>query len=447
MTLFGTDGVRGRAGEGVLRPLPLQRFGLAVAAAFQERGCTAVAVARDTRESSPWIAANLTSALLATGLDVEALAVAPTPVLAHHVARSAHLGGGIMVTASHNAWEDNGIKLFGGDGGKVDDATQARCEALFGAEPGDHHPAHRGGRWSSVERSAREAWVASFAGEGDALRGLQVVADGASGAGHEYLVEILRHLGAEVIVSDPTPNGRNINDGCGAVAPEALARRVVAEQAHAGVALDGDGDRIMLVDELGGIQDGDAILGALAADGQARGWLRGGAVVGTVATNGGLEGFLRTLGLRLERTAVGDRNVAERMAALGANLGGESSGHVLRPDLCPSGDGARIAIEVLRLAAREGRPLSALLGVVPRFAVEHRKVRVQRRPAVESVPELARCIAEVETELAVLGGRTLVRYSGTEPILRIQVEGADRARLGLWADRIAAAARVSVGGA
>lgn len=443
MTLFGTDGVRGPVGQGVFRPQALLRLGLAIARALREDGVQAVAIARDTRQSSPWIASNLASALLAAGIDVEALGVVPTPVLAHHVASHPRLGAGLMVTASHNPFGDNGIKLFSAAGGKVDDRLQSRCETYFaGMGPDDGDTAIRSGTLSRPSVEAQ--WLESL-GAGEPLRGLVLVADGASGAGHTLLVDALRTLGAEVIVSDPSPDGTNINEGRGAVHPEALARRVVAEQAHGGVALDGDGDRVVLVDERGGVHDGDAILGVLAQEGLRKGWLRGGAVVGTVATNGGLEGFLRSLGLRLERTSVGDRYVAERMAAVGANLGGESSGHVLTPDLCPSGDGTRVAVEVLRIAAALGSPLSALLGAIPRFAVEHRKVRTTSRPPIDQVPALVAAIAEAERRLQVRGGRTLVRYSGTEPLLRVQVEGADDGLLPVLADAIAQAAQAAIG--
>jgi phosphoglucosamine mutase len=273
-----------------------------------------------------------------------------------------------------------------------------------------------------------------------------VVADTASGAGEGLLEELLAALGAEVVVHAPPSDGRNINLRVGAVHPEALGERVLAEGAWAGVALDGDGDRIMLVDELGAVHDGDAILGLLAEQEHLSrsGGLPGGLVVGTVNSNGGLEVWLRDLGLRFLRTPVGDRHIAAALRARGAVLGGESSGHILTPEECPTGDALRVAVRILSGAAEAGADLSALLGRIPRFPVATRKVAVAAKPPLETLGSFQRLLEQADAALSAQGGRRLVRYSGTEPVLRVLVEGPTSDLVETWADRIAAEAAAAL---
>ena len=440
MSIFGTDGVRGPAGVGLLAPVEVTRL----AFAFGRAVGGPVAVARDTRRSGAMLHGAVIAGLCAAGSTVHDLGVLPTPALAWFLSQQAGLCGGLMITASHNPWPDNGLKFFAADGTKISDAEQDACEVSYSElAAGRAKVAGVPAGLVDAHFDARRGYLESF-GRSLALSGFTVVIDHASGAAHQILGPALKASGAATLPLAPTPDGTNINDGLGAVHPEAEAARVAASGAWGGVVVDGDGDRILVVDERGGLHDGDAVLGFLAARWQAEGRLVGDVVVGTVTSNGGLELFLRGLGLRLERTPVGDRHVAAAMNRLGANLGGESSGHVLTPDLCPSGDATRVALEVLRRAAALDAPLSELLGAVPRFPTQQRKVAAGHRPPLDSLESLAGVQRQAGEVLAPLGGRTLLRYSGTEPVLRIQVEGPDADLVEAWADRLAAAAAQAI---
>jgi phosphoglucosamine mutase len=444
MSMFGTDGVRGPVGQGLLRVEECFRFAAVAAELWRAEGIGRVAIARDTRRSGGMLASALITGLTRGGIAVEDLGVLPTPALSWWIARSPEVGVGFMVTASHNPWADNGIKLFGADGAKLSDTAQERLEAAYErAAAGRIVPeaAALPGGLDDVGTKARFQWLDDIVPAGEPLRGRSIAADAAMGAAWSCLEEALARAGASVLSPTGVPDGMNINEGCGAVHPEALAAIVRETGAWAGVALDGDGDRVVLVDDRGAVHDGDAILGFLAGCWAKEGRLRGGSVAGTVATNGGLEAHLSALGLGLVRAAVGDRNVASEMGARGLNLGGESSGHILTPDLCPTGDGARVALLCLAAIAAAGTTPSSALGAVPRFHVAHRKVQVTARPDLASVTSLVSVVDAAEAELAVCGGRTLLRYSGTEPVLRIQVEGADAAMVESAADRIASTAR------
>jgi len=449
MALFGTDGVRGRAGEGVLSAQGTARLAFCFGSTleFDGGGPPRVAVARDTRVSGAMLRDACEAGLHAAGAEVVDLGVLPTPGLAWFLAQRADLHAGIMLTASHNPWQDNGLKLFAGSGGKLTDSLQERCERRYGELLDGALPIPSGSTTIDLHAEAMARYLASLAQTGlpgESLRGRKVVADGAAGAAWQVLPEALQAVGAQVCISAPQPDGRNINLGCGAVEPQAMAGRVVAEQAWAGVAVDGDGDRLVLADELGNVHDGDTVLGFLAAAMQDSGALDGDRVVGTVTTGGGLEVFLADRGLGLVRTAVGDRNVSAAMAEQGLNLGGESSGHVLTPDLCPSGDGTRVALVVLALAAASDRPLSEQLAVVPSFPAARRQVRVSERPTLSSLPALQAAVGRCESMLTPVGGRLLLRYSGTEPVLRILVEGPEETLVQECAETLAMAARASL---
>lgn len=440
MSLFGTDGVRGPAGTGLLAPVPATRL----AFAFGRAAGGDIAVARDTRQSGPMLHGAVVAGLTTAGCTVHDLGVLPTPALAWYLAQQGTLAGGLMITASHNAWPDNGLKFFAADGTKISDAAQAACEASYAAiVAGEAQVEGLPAAVVDVHFDARRGYLESLAG-GRELQGRSVVVDHASGAGWQVLGAALKASGALTLPLAPAPDGTNINEGTGAVHPEAAAERVVAAGAWAGVVLDGDADRIAIVDERGTVHDGDAIVGFLATTWKEAGTLAGDVVVGTITSNGGLEIYLRERGLRLERTPVGDRHVAQAMERLGANLGGESSGHVLTPDRCPSGDGTRVALMVLREAARQDRPLSELLGAVPRFPSSKRKVAAAHKPPLDGLADLQAAIAEADVALEPSGGRTLLRYSGTEPVLRVQVEGPDGDLVEAWADRLAAAAAAAI---
>lgn len=443
MSIFGTDGVRGPAGVGVLSPQEVLRLGAAFAAALGGQGT--VVVARDTRRSGGALNAALVAGLCGAGCDVLDLGVLPTPALSWTLSRTEGAVGGVMVTASHNAWMDNGLKLFAGDGTKVSGAVQDDTEAryLAMADAGDAGPfADVPGHHVDGHMDARGGYLQNLTGGRgrDDLAGRTVVIDHASGAAWQVLGPALRALGAHVISWAPRPDGVNINDGVGAVHPQATAARVLEHEAWAGVCVDGDGDRIVLIDEQGEIRDGDSILGFLAGQWQDEGALGGDAVVGTVATGMGLQAFLTERGLTLHRTDVGDRHVAARMTAEGLRLGGESSGHVITPDLCPSGDGTRVAVEVLVRIARAGMAPSVALGAVPRFPAAHRKVPAPVKPPLDSLTGLSAVLAEADAALTPLGGRQLLRYSGTESILRVLVEGPQTELVEGWASRLAEAA-------
>jgi phosphoglucosamine mutase len=439
-SIFGTDGIRGRAGEGPLAADSALRLAMAVARALGGPG-RRIALGRDTRESSPMLAAAVTAGLSGAGVEVLDLGVVPTPLLSFWIARSESVHGGVMITASHNPWQDNGIKLFGANGRKVPDAAQDEAERLW--IHGDLAPSDAA-RVVAGSAAARDEWLDDLTAvwtPARPLRQRRLLVDSAAGAAHGLLAAAFRRLGADVLDTAPRPDGRNINHRCGALHPEGLAAAVQERRAWAGVAVDGDADRVLLVDELGRIHDGDAILGYLAQHMQGRGELKGGAVVGTVASGAGLEAWLRALGLALRRTPVGDRQVAAEMDRIGANLGGESSGHVLTPDRCPTGDGTRVAVDVLCAIAQSGATVSAALGAVPRYPIAHRSLCSATKPAIESLPGLRSVIAAAELQLSAAGGRVLVRWSGTEPLLRIQVEAESADLVEAWADRLLAGAQ------
>ncbi|HCP46571.1 MAG TPA: phosphoglucosamine mutase [Deltaproteobacteria bacterium] len=453
MGLFGTDGIRGRAGEGPLSPGSVHRIGQAMGEVLRSAsGQTEVVVARDTRESGEAQQAALAAGLEEAGARVIDLGILPTPALSWHLGQAQGLAGGVMITASHNQWHDNGLKLFGSDGAKVADALEDACEARYlelvegsgEAELSDTpDPGHA--RTESQHAQVQEAYLASLTCPSD-LTGRSVVVDSAAGATWHTLPAAFRSAGAQVDHISPEPNGRNINHNCGATQPESLAAAVVRQGAWGGVAVDGDGDRLILVDELGAIHDGDIILGVLADAMKQMGLFRGEAVVGTVTTNGGLAEFLKGLDLSLIRTDVGDRHVARRMLQEGCNLGGESSGHILTPDLCPTGDGTRVALWLLGHASQQDQRLSTLMSTVPRYPVANRKVDARHKPQLSGLSGLQDAVTEVEEALDNRAGSVLLRYSGTEPVLRIRVEGPDGDLVQRCADRLAACAAQALAG-
>jgi len=439
VSIFGTDGVRGPAGVGPLSAQGALSLAAAYGATLRAEGDDgSVVIARDTRESGAMLAAAVSAGLSSAGVAVVDLGVLPTPALSWWLHARPEHAGGVMITASHNPWQDNGLKLFAAGGGKSPDRVQQAAEHRVGA------PVATAAFGGVSRRDVLEPYLASLGAPGRPLAGLTVVADSAAGAAWRALPSALANLGAEVLPGSPEPNGRNINEGWGAVHPGALAAEVVRTGAWAGVALDGDGDRVTLVDQEGEVHDGDAILGFLAAEMQSAGVLPGDVVVGTVTTNSGLERFLSARGISLLRSDVGDRHVAALMAESGARLGGESSGHVLTPDTCPTGDGLRVALDVLVRVASRGESLSATLGVVPRDPSAKRSVRVGSRPPIDSVAPLASLMREADVALSAAGARQLLRYSGTEPVLRIQVEGPQLDLVERWADRLAACVRDSI---
>ncbi len=445
---FGTDGLRGVANTGMLAPEQVVALGRAISRLVRREGGGSAALARDPRRSSPLLAAAVAAGIVAEGVDVLDLGVLPTPALA---ALLPSLGAtlGVVVSASHNPMQDNGIKVLGKDGAKLDDALEAwleeqmalplPAEALVGAAVGDVRILER-----PVERYLEH--VGSLF-PGLDLHGLKLVVDCAHGATSAAAPALLRRFGAEVVALFAQPDGLNINAECGAVHPERMARAVRERSADAGVALDGDGDRAILASSDGSIQDGDRVLFACGGRLLEQGRLKDRVVVGTVMTNFGLELALARLGARLVRTPVGDRHVAAALRANGWSLGGEPSGHIIfGSENAFIGDGLVTALKACALMRHSGAPLHVLaagLEPVPQVLLN---VPVEQKPPIESLPSVMECIGAAERELAG-SGRVLVRYSGTEKLLRVMVEGTDGAVVRRCAASIAEAVRERIGAA
>ena len=419
MSLFGTDGIRAEAGRPPLDDTTVFRIGRALGRILPE-GRRRGVIGGDTRESTPGIVAALARGLAASNVAIENAGVIPTPGVATLV-RERRTGFGISVSASHNPWRDNGIKLFGPDGRKYPDAGESEIERALASETGA--PANQ--PVPPVDPALRAAYARRLlAAAPDRLDGLRVALDPGNGAAFEIAPDVIGSAGAAVEAIGNAPDGRNINAGCGAVHPEGLAARVVSGGLAMGAAFDGDADRVILADEHGRILDGDDVLWMLARDARSRGALDPPLVIGTVMTNFGLEQAFRDLGVELRRTPVGDKHVARAMQETGARLGGESSGHVILGDLSTTGDGILAALCVAALVVRSGAPLSMLADLRKAPQVLE-NVPVARRVPLDQVVRLTRAVADAEAELAG-EGRVLLRYSGTEPLLRVMVEGTDR---------------------
>jgi phosphoglucosamine mutase len=435
---FGTDGVRGVA----LTELTTEfatRLGRAAARVLGADGVTSVVVGGDTRESTDVLDRALCDGFALEGLDVVRLGVAPTPQVAFEAQRRGAIGA--VVSASHNHWTDNGIKLFARGGVKLADDVEGRIEADLATLGAVDSGRDRG---RIVDATAdRDAYIAHVVGflEGLDLDGLRIVLDAANGAAHQIGPEVLRAAGADVIVVAASPDGRNINDGCGATAPSLVADAVRTHGADVGIALDGDADRLIAVDHTGKVVDGDHIIAITAKDLRSRGELRHDTVVVTVMTNLGFRLAMRAEGIDVVETAVGDRYVLEALAAGGFSLGGEQSGHVIFADHATTGDGILTAVALLDAVRRSGRPLAELAGdamtSLPQVLVN---VRVARR-LPDVADRLADEIAAAERELGGTG-RILVRASGTEPLVRVMVEAPTHDQAQSVANSVAAAARL-----
>ncbi len=417
---FGTDGMRGRAGAAPMNSDIVMRMARAAAGVLGAPVGSRVLVGRDTRASCDLFEAALSVGFMEAGLEVVSLGVLPTPAVARLVSgRGAALG--VMISASHNPAHDNGVKLFGPDGFKLDDATEAAIEAAMDAPT---PPVSAIGRRLDDADVAGEAEAALLhAAGGVSLSGLKIVLDCAHGAASQLAPAVLRRLGAELTVIGAEPDGLNINDGVGSTHPEALIGAVTATGSDLGVALDGDADRLILVDERGTVIDGDQLIGLIAGDWAASGRLRGGGVVTTVMSNLGLERHLAGLGLDLVRTTVGDRYVVEAMRSGGFNLGGEQSGHIVLMDHATTGDGLLAALCVLSVQVARARPLSEIAHVFEPAPQKLVSIRYGDRDPLE----MAGVRAAIEQASAALGkrGRLVVRKSGTEPLIRVMAEALD----------------------
>jgi phosphoglucosamine mutase len=438
---FGTDGIRGVANVDLTPELAF-RVGRAAAAAI---GGGVFFVGRDTRPSGPMLEAAFAAGVCSAGATVELGGILPTPAVAYLV-RQRDAACGVVVSASHNPVEDNGIKLFGPDGYKLPDAREEQIEALLDADDLPR-PSGIGIGTIRLVPDAEEAYlgyVASLAA--GRLDGLRLVVDCAYGAAVRTAPRLWRALGADVIALHAEPDGARINVNCGSTHLAPLQAAVRAAGADLGLAHDGDADRVLAVDEQGEVVDGDAILGICALDRRERGVRGGDVVVATVMSNAGFETALRAAGVRLERTGVGDRYVLERMREIGAVLGGEQSGHIIFLDATTTGDGLITGVELVNVMRRTGRPLSALRASIPRFPQVLRNVRVADRNGVADAPAVREAVAEAAARLAG-AGRILVRPSGTEPLVRVMVEAASLEEAEAVAGRVAEIVARAGGGA
>ncbi|HAU29049.1 MAG TPA: phosphoglucosamine mutase [Rhodospirillaceae bacterium] len=447
--LFGTDGVRGQANAEPMTAQTALKVALAAGGAFwhEERRSTVV-IAKDTRLSGYMIEPALTAGFVSMGMDVVLVGPMPTPALAM-LTRSLRADMGVMITASHNPYQDNGIKLFGADGKKISDDMQTRIERIvLGEEPflPLAAPAKLGKARRLDDAHGRYIeFVKSTFPRDLRLDGLKVVIDCAHGAAYKIAPRVLWELGAEVVAIGVDPSGTNINQDCGATAPEAMRQRVLSEGASLGIALDGDADRLVMVDEKGQILDGDQILALIATSWQAEGRIVGGGVVATVMSNLGLERYLGKLGLSLVRTPVGDRHVASGMASGGFNVGGEQSGHIILSDYATTGDGLLAALQVLAVVQKAQKPMSEIAAAYVPLPQVMGNVRYPSRLAPLEDSVVKETIRKVENRFLETGGRILVRKSGTEPLIRVMAEGDDAHAVRIAVDEICAAIAACVG--
>jgi phosphoglucosamine mutase len=445
--LFGTDGIRGVANEPPLTPDLAYRVGRELAATLavqhgSER--VRVVIGRDTRRSGPLLESAMVAGLLSAGADCFAVGVLPTPGIAL-LTRGLDAHGGIVLSASHNPFEDNGIKLFSSEGTKFPDAWEEQIEArLAGADGAPRAHGASIGRLIAYERA--EKYYVDFLGRCFPLdlAGLTIVLDCAHGATYRVAPSVFRRLGARVITTCARPDGTNINAGCGALHPAGLRRRLGAARADVGFAFDGDGDRLISVDHLGEIRDGDYALAIAGRHMAGRGRLKANTVVTTVMANLGLDEALKAAGIAVVKTQVGDRYVHEEMMRIGANLGGEQSGHLLFPDYAPTGDGILSALSILAVMRETGEPLASLATCMRKFPQVLVNVPVSHKPPMESLTEVTARLRAFESEMDGTG-RILVRYSGTESLARVMIEGADDARIRVMADELAAMIRRELG--
>jgi phosphoglucosamine mutase len=454
-TLFGTDGIRGPANVEPLTPETALRIGQVAAAVLLERAGEAgqwpvCVLGRDTRLSGPMLEAAVAAGLASTGVDVRLAGVVPTPAVAY-LTKKVGAAMGVVISASHNPFQDNGIKFFGRDGYKLDDALEEAIERLLaGTDTGWTPPRAGAGMVGRIDvlEGAEDAYVhrvlSTVRTDARFLDGVRVALDCAHGAAFRTSPHILAHLGADVVTRYDQPTGRNINEGCGATHPEAIAALVRESRAVVGIAHDGDADRVVLCDETGSPLDGDEILAIAATHLARKGRLAENSVVATVMSNHGLDDTVKALGGAVVRCGVGDRQVIEAMRQRGLNLGGEQSGHIIFHDHTTTGDGIVAAVQILEIMAAEDKPLSELRRCLVKFPQVLRSLPVRSKPPLEALREAGRLIAETEAALAGRG-RVLLRYSGTEPKIRLLLEGPDAVYVETRADLIASAIRDQIG--
>jgi phosphoglucosamine mutase len=446
---FGTDGIRGVALEAPLDPETLVRLGKATASLFLARkaGRHRILIGKDTRLSGYMIETSLAAGLTSMGADVLLVGPLPTPAVAY-LTKSMRVDAGIMVSASHNPYEDNGIKFFGPDGYKLPDEVELELEKLMDANveiPTNRDPAKVGKAYRIDDAIGRyTVYLKSSFSRDFNLENYRIGLDCANGACYQVAPLTLEELGAEVVSRGISPNGRNINAGFGSLYPEVVRKLVLEQNLDLGIALDGDGDRLILVDEKGNVLDGDVILAICAEDYSKRGILKDNRLIATVMSNLGLEKFCKDRSIFLERSAVGDRYVLEKMQQTGAVLGGEQSGHVIFGDSSTTGDGLLTALKILDIMSRENKSLSELASSFTRFPQKLINIKVSSKPDLTTVPEVNQIIQDKMNELKDKG-RIVVRYSGTENKARVMVECENEAECNKHASEVASTIEKCIG--
>jgi len=431
---FGTDGVRGTVGDEPMSAEFALRLASAAAQVLVPEGGT-VFIGKDTRLSGYMFESALEAGFVAAGADVLLLGPLPTPGIAN-LTQAFNANLGVVISASHNPYFDNGIKFFDSQGAKLSDDVEKQIELLL-RNPAITLESSKLGRATRIDsaRSRYEEFCKSTFPDDLDLEGMKVVFDGANGAGYKVGPRTLNELGAEVISLGCSPNGRNINHGCGSTHPELLQKTVVAVEASVGIALDGDGDRVVMVDEHGETVDGDQLLYVIAMARKAEGELQG-PVVGTVMSNLGLEHALQAQDIEFRRAAVGDRYVLEELRQSGGMIGGETSGHMICLDKTTTGDGLVTALQILAVMKRTGKPLSALTSGMSRYPQTMLNVKTTQRLNPDDIPAIQEAVLQAEAELAQ-SGRVVLRASGTEPVVRVMVEGEDQHQVLSLAKRLA----------
>ena len=453
--IFGTDGVRGTANIEPVTAETALKLGRAAGHVFKNlenksrgRGRHKIVIGKDTRLSGYMLENAISSGILSMGVDVLFIGPLPTPGVAY-VTRSLRADAGIVITASHNPYADNGIKFFRPDGYKLDDKIEHEIEHLVfsGGIENIRPTAEDIGKAVRIDDALGryiEIVKASFP-RGMTLEGMRIVVDCAHGAGYKSTPCVLRELGAEVIVFGNQPDGKNINKDCGSMHPKLVSQKIWEHRADLGIAHDGDADRVLLCDETGSLVDGDDILAVAGLDMLEQGMLAEKIVVSTVMSNAGLDAAINAAGGRVVRTAVGDKNVIDEMLKHGFNLGGEQSGHLIFRDYSTTGDGLVAALQMLRIMRSREQPLSKLVKCWTRFPQLVTNIVVREKRPFEQMDHVPKLLAEAEAELKLQGGRILLRYSGTEPKARLLLEGRDSAMLEKWSHQIADALKKQVG--
>lgn len=442
--LFGTDGVRGQANSHPMTAELALKLGAAAGTYFRGDGSNGhrVVIGKDTRRSGYMLETALTAGLTSTGMNVLLLGPVPTPAVGY-LTRSMRADLGIMISASHNPFQDNGIKFFGPDGFKLSDAAEAEIERLVSSDILPAGPNAIGSAKRIDDARGRYVeYIKTTLPRSDSLRGLRVVLDCANGAAYRAAPEVLWELGAEVVELGTQPNGFNINLNCGSTSPALCAAKVLETRADLGICLDGDADRVILIDEKGKVADGDQLMALFAARWSDEGRLKKNTLVATVMSNLGLEIFLDGKGILLERTSVGDRYVVEAMRQGGLNLGGEQSGHIVMTDYATTGDGTIAGLQFLGEMARTGRPASELVRSFDPVPQQLTNLQISHGRNPLENPDVMKTIVEIEAALAGKG-RLLIRKSGTEPLIRVMAECTDDALLSQSIEAAVAAIRAA----